>query len=402
MTEFYVAVVSATENSTVIIDKLPLTAVWPWAKTLDGADQQKMLEEQSGYPGRSAEEVREDLRAWKTSAKQLRDPKAREVLLSEDFRPEDFVEAPRPRELTYAEKVSAPLTEAEIEALNSALASGNYARIRRPSLFARDLRADAEMASVTQEDLDRADAAAASDHDVTENIPKSVREYVMSQLDSVIDKDLLVQAIVDDDPVELARVAREYCGPEFRAGLSEAMRVAVVEYLDTLEESDAEMAELAKEMDAAIADGTAGVTVAPPLSADVIAEKYNMSVADAQAMIDGGAVDGGSILFVDEEARKEFLEFMERDRDTTLAQKYQQLAGAWPTKEEVEATLASVRRTLKAERDDARALALALEEVLSEVCDEWYVDNPKFSTGKLPDWFSKEDNGRALWNNGEN
>lgn len=58
------------------------------------------------------------------------------------------------------------------------------------------------------------------------------------------------------------------------------------------------------------------------------------------------------------------------------------------------------RTKLRQERDDARELAKELQRILGIVCDEWYIDEPRYAEDRLPDWFTGQNNGRALWNGG--
>lgn len=355
MTEYYMAVVSVTDGC-VIIDRLALTGVFPWAVHLDEEDQQEMLETLAGRSDWTAAEMQEELRAWQRTADVLAGPEERRALLSE-FNEEDFVDAPRPEgEPTYAEKVSAPLSEAAIDALNRELASGNYARFKRSA--ARDLEA-----------VSRRPLPPGRVRDEILNMLAREEPLVRQEVDPT--KWLVppgcVSECVEDTSASMDGGDWEP-GPladEFRAGIT----VAPPEVLAELER-----AERAAMDDSDIPDG----------DEDAIHGNVDPSTRTLISMVTNGA---GAI-----EVQVDLDEDEPNERVVAAAGRLDLLVNRDPA-----GWFSLMRKGLMKQRDDARALALALKDVLSEVCDEWDVDNPKFE-GKLPGWFTGNEDDPLDWN----
>jgi hypothetical protein len=131
-------------------------------------------------------------------------------------------------------------------------------------------------------------------------IPEEVKAYVREQLEGNRGSQaalMILQAVHDDDVDALEERTEKLNIPEFTQGLDDAWRLAA--------------ANIAK---------ASLPAPAPKLTAEDVTSRYLMTLDQAQEMIDGGAIESGGILFVNEAARDEFAAWVKADRETAEAE----------------------------------------------------------------------------------
>ncbi len=202
-------------------------------------------------------------------------------------------------------------------------------------------------------DMQRADASAALDDDIPSEgfafsnidppegygIPESVKRYVREYLndDRSQTAAMIHQALQDDDLDALEETVNSTGDRQFMQGVDNACRQAAIRI------AKATMTDNKIPQESQYSDADLGKL----LTAEDIADRYPMTIEQAQEMIDGGAVESGGILFVNEEARDEFAAWAKNDREKAEAEH----AAAWQKIHADQAAEERVRANLKEAHD---------------------------------------------------